>query len=246
MKIRYLPLAVFFASFMSLSIFGQGSVLVNDPVAESVKMDAAAPDGGKTGLPAAEEAVFNKSVLPKARAKLKSEGCEETIEVAGRVVGAFTRAGSKQTLIFYQFCQTGNGLGSVGVAVLENGKVVGNYVSAESGWSVDAKALPDLNQNGVDEIALYYSGGMHQGAGGTGVDIMEVSSRGLIGVGWFMAEEFTETSPVMGYKVTANPGAKPVFFREKYTQNSAGKWRKTGVAAPLRLKEVNSTFVTVN
>lgn len=246
MKVIYLWLAAFFASFMSLSIYGQGSVLINDPVAESAKMDAAAPDGGKNGLPAAEEAVFNKSVLPKVRTKLKSEGCEETIEVSGRAVGAFTKAGAKQTLIFYQFCQTGNGLGSVGVAVLENGGVVGNFVSAESGWSVDAKALPDINQNGIDEIALYYSGGMHQGAGGTGVDVMEISSRGLTGIGWFMAEEFTETSPVMGYKVTANPGAKPAFFREKYTQNSAGQWRKTGVAAPLKLKEVNSAFVTVN
>ena len=75
---------------------------------------------------------------------------------------------------------------------------------------------------------------------------MEVSSAGLTGIGWFQAEEFTETSPVMGYRVTANPGAKPVFFREKYTQNSAAKWRKTGAAVPLRLKEVTGKFVTVN
>ncbi len=246
MTIRHLSLAAFVASVMSLSILGQGSVLVNDPVAESAKMEAAAVEPGKTGLAASEQSLFEKSVLPKVRTKLKSEACEETIEVSGRAEGAFTKAGLKQTLIFYQFCQTGNGLGSVGVAVIENGKVVGNYVSVESGWSADAKALPDVNQNGVDEVALYYSGGMHQGAGGTGVDIMEVSSGRLTGVGWFLAEEFTETSPVMGYRVTANPGKIPVFFREKYTQNAAGKWRKTGAVVPFKLKKVNSEFVSVN
>lgn len=52
-------------------------------------------------------------------------------------------------------------------------KVISSYV-AESGWTLGITVLPDINQNGFDEFALYYSGGMHQGQGGTGVDILEV------------------------------------------------------------------------
>ena len=99
-----------------------------------------------------------------------------------------------------------------------------------------AVAISDLNQNGLDEIALYYSGGMHQGAGGTGVDIMEFSNGALKGLGWFQAEEFTETSPVMGYKIVAHPAKTPTFTREKFVQNAAGKWRKAGAPITIKLK----------
>jgi hypothetical protein len=232
MKIKQGTLVVFGVCLMALSISAQAPVIINDPTVEAAKVE----------LSAAEQGLMDKSILPKVRAKLLGDACEETIEVSGRVQGAFTKAGANQTLIFYQFCQTGNGLGSVGVAVFENGRVAANVVSAESGWSADARVLPDINQNGVDEIALYYSGGMHQGAGGTGVDIMEFSAGGLKGIGWFQAEEFTETSPVMGYKVSVKPGKSPTFLREKYIQNAAGKWRKSGMILPLKLKKIEEIF----
>lgn len=216
----------------SISMCAQQAIVIHDPTVEAAKVE----------LTRDEQSLIDKSILPKARIKLKGDACEETIEVSGRVEGAFTRAGAKQTLIFYQFCQTGNGLGSVGVAVLENGRAVANLVSAESGWSVDARRLPDINQNGLDEIALYYSGGMHQGAGGTGVDIFEFSGPNLQGIGWFQAEEFSEKSPVYGYRVTAVPGKVPAFTRERYTQNSKGAWRKTGTSTKLKLTEVVSKF----
>jgi len=235
MKAKYLPITVFGVCLMSLSILGQTAYVINDPTVEPVK----------TELSAAEQSLMDKSILPRVREKLKSDICEETIEVSGRAQGAFTKAGTKQTVIFYQFCQTRNGLGSVGVAIIENGRVVGNFVSAESGWPDTAKTLPDINQNGLDEIALYYSGGMHQGAGGTGVDIMEFSAGGLKGIGWFQAEEFTETSPVMSYKVTVNPGKTPAFFSEKYISNGTAKWKRPGKILPLRLKKVNSEFESI-
>ena len=245
MKTRHLASVVLALFVLSISIFGQ-TVVINDPAIESAKMEQSAVDAAKIVLPTAEQALMDKSILPKIWEKLKSESCEESIEVSGRVQGAFTKAGTKQTLVFYQFCQTGNGLGSVGVAIIDGGKVVGNFVSAESGWSADAKVLPDINQNGLDEVALYYSGGMHQGAGGTGVDIMEFSAGSLKGVGWFLAEEFTETSPVMGYKVTVTPAKTPVFQREKYIQSKDGKWRKSGAPVPLKLKPVETKFEAIN
>lgn len=236
MKAKHLSVAVFVAWLMSLSIFGQASVLVNDPTIEPTK----------TVLTAAEKSLMDKSILPKVREKLVGGACEESIEISSRVQGAFTKAGANQTLIFYQFCQTGNGFGSAGVAIIENGTVVANYFCAETGWSADAKVLPDIDQNGRDEFALYYSGGMHQGGGGTGVEIMEFSDDGLKGIGWFQSEEFSEKSPVTGYKVTVKPAKTPAFFSEKYVQNAAGKWRKTGNIVPLKLKSVDSVFESAN
>lgn len=193
---------------------------------------------------AADNALINRSALPKVRRKLVSDICEESFEPAGVVRGSFSKPNSDQRLVFYQFCQTGNGLGQVGLILIENDKVVGNYV-ADVGWTVGVTSLPDINRNGLNEAALYYSGGMHQGAGGTGVDIVELSPAGVKGIGWFQAEGFSETGPTVGYRVTAKPGGTPQFFREKYTQASNGKWKRTGRVTPFHLQAAISKFVAV-
>lgn len=236
MKTISLLFAFLLACAVCVSTPGQGLVEINDPTLEPSKAE----------LSSAEKALFEKSVLPVARKKLVSEICEEAVDIAGPVRGAFTKAGSDQTLIAYQFCETGNGLGSIGIAVIDNGRVVANLVSVDSGSSISAKALQDINQNGRDEIAIYYSGGMHQGAGGTGVDIFEFTPGGsLKGIGWFQAEEYTETGPLKGYRVLVKPGKVPVFSREKYIHTTNEKWRKVGKMVPLKLSETISQFEAV-
>ena len=227
MKTTYLLFAFFVACGLCLSTRGQATVVINDPTIEAPKLQ----------LSEAEKDLFEKQILPGAKPKLDSEACDEPEpEVTGRAEGAFTRRGARQTLLFYQYCTTGNGLGSIGVAVIENGKVVASFASAEGGQSDRAVAIPDIDQNGIDEIGLYYSGGLHQGAGGTGVDIVEISNGVLKGIGWFQAEEVSESSPTMGYKIVAHPAKTPTFTREKYVQNAAGKWRKAGAPITIKLK----------
>jgi hypothetical protein len=220
----------------AVGALGQGSVVVNLP----------GEDAKKASLSMTERFLMDKSVLPRVRSKLLADACEESISVAAIVHGSFTRPGAIQKLVFYQFCETGNGLGSAGVAVTENGFVANNFIAPDAGFTISAKTLPDLDRNGIDEVALYWSGGIHQGAGGTGVDIIEFNSRAPRMIGWFQAESFDEDTPAIGYRVTANPGKPPKYFREKYTQNAGGKWRKTGKAAPLRLSPAVISWTKVN
>jgi hypothetical protein len=219
--------------FLSANAFAQATVIVNDPT--------------KTAKPimpsAAEESLITRSVLPKAR-KLwaEDETCTEEFEIAGVAKGAFTKANAGQTLIFYQFCQIGNGFGHNGLVLIENGKIASSYVSA-GGWAIGLKALPDINQNGLDEFAVYYSGGMHQGQGGTGVDVMEFSAAGAVrGLGWFQGDMFGEETGDYGYKVTVKPGKTPVFYREKYISLSDNKWRKSGKIAAFKLGKPYGKF----
>lgn len=213
---------------------GQSPVVINVPGDE-----AKSPE-----LTTADKSLIERSALPKVRKKLADDACEEAFEPAGVIDGSFSKAGAAQRLVFYQFCQTGNGLGWAGLILIENNRVVGNYVS-DAGWVVGFKSIPDVNQNGLNEAALYYSGGMHQGAGGTGVDIVEFGPGGPKGIGWFQAEGFSETGPVIGYKVTAKPGPMPVFYREKHVQNSSGRWRRTGPATSFKLQKIVGAFEPV-
>jgi hypothetical protein len=236
MKLKSLAIAVFIAFIATVPVFSQSTIVINTPNSEP----------SKAVLSAAEQALMDKEILPKARKKLAGDACNESIEIAAVTHGAFTKKGADQTLIFYQFCQTGNGLGSAGIALIENGAAIGNYVSAESGWTNNARTLPDINQNGLSEVALYYSGGMHQGQGGIGVDIMEFSAGALKGIGWYQAEGFTETTD-NAYKVTVKPGPKPVFFRERWASMDDGNsYKKAGSAVPLKLKPVTGGFEALN
>ena len=216
---------------LTVAVFGQPTVVINDPTKEAQI----------TKLASADENLIKNQVLPKLRQKWVSEdsACTETFEPAGVVRGAFTKPGSSQTLVFFSFCQTGNGLGNNGLVLIEDGKIIRNYFT-EGGWPVDLRILPDVNQNGLNEFMLYYSGGMHQGQGGTGVDIMEFSGSGLKGIGWFNAETFTEEDS-FSYKVSVKTGKTPVFYREKYT-NRNDKWRKAGKSAGFKLTKIYSTF----
>ena len=216
--------------FLAGTVFAQAAIVIDDPVATPVK-PVVSP---------ADSALMERVVLPKARKNWSgNDACEEDYQVMGEASGAFSRPGAKQKLIFYQFCQTGNGLGNNGLVLIENGKVVGTYIS-ESGWAMNLKALPDINQNGLNEFLLYYSGGMHQGEGGIGVDIMEFSAGAVKGLGWFQSEGFTEDDS-WAYKVSVKKGKTPVFYREKYISKNDTR-QKSGKITAFKLGKTYSSY----
>jgi len=231
MNRRILFLALFFV-FVPASI-GQ-TVLINDP---------AMPEN-ETPLPAAERAFIEREVWPVLRKKYESEECTPEFDSAYLIRGSFSKPNADQSLVYFQVCQTGNGRGIVALALAENGKLTSVFAS-EAGWSAGARTLPDVNQNGLDEFALYYSGGMHQGAGGTGVDLFEFSGNAIRGIGWFQAEGFSEDEPTFGYKVFVKKGKVPVFTRQKFLQGNNEKWRPLGKLAVFKPSENIANFTTV-
>jgi hypothetical protein len=236
MKIKYLLNFLLVFCFLTAAAFAQRqtTVVINDPTKEDKPLPATK----------AEENLIKRSVLPKVRKMWADEaGCEEAFEIAGTAKGTFSKTGAEQTLIFYQFCQTGNGFGNNGLVLMENGKITASYVS-ESGWALGIKSLPDINQNGLNEFLVYYSGGMHQGAGGTGADVMEFSGTGgeIKALGWFQASSFGEEADELGYKVSVKPGKTPIFYREKYISPGENEWRKSGRIAAFKLDKVDRKF----
>lgn len=234
MKARYFLSSMVAFAASAAAVFGQGTVVVNDPTKTAAE----------TKLSKTDETVFSRDALPRVRKQIASDVCTESVEVAGVVNGAFTKAGAKQTLLFYQFCQTGNGLGWVGLVLIEDGKISGNYIS-DGGWSADIGVVPDINQNGLSEFTLAYSGGMHQGQGGIGVDIMEFSNGLPKGIGWYKAEEYADTQATTVWKLTAHPGKTPIFYRQKYFSGEGEKWRRFGSNLAFKLGKAYSKFEAV-
>lgn len=215
---------------------GQSVVVVVDPTKPAVE----------TKLTADEQAIFNKA-LPAVRKHIPANVCESGdagVEVTGVVHGSFSKVGARQTLVYYQYCQTGNGLGWVGLVLMEGGRVVGNFI-ADTGWTWDAGVLPDINQNGLDEFTLAYGGGSHGGIGGVGVDIMEFTGGKPKGIGWFKAQDLVDMEPKRVWKVTAKPGNVPVFYKQKYLAAGENKWRRSGGNQLFKLTKAVGTFEVV-
>jgi hypothetical protein len=208
----------------TFAVGAQGTVVVHDPT----------KDAPEAKLTKTEQALLD-SVMPAVAKHVSSDSCDkQTRDTSGIAHGAFTRAGAKQTLIFYQYCQTGNGLGWVGLVLIDGGKVVGNYVS-DSGWSMGIETVPDINKNGLDEFTLAFGGGMHQGQGGVGVDLMEFSAGLPKGIGWYKAEQYDETQANTVWKLTARPGRTPVFYKQKFFSGENEKYRPRGGAIITKL-----------
>ncbi len=224
------------ALFLATATFGQSVVVVNDPLTES----------RPSRLTASDERFVKTRILPAVRKKLTSDICTEDFRESGVVKGSFSKPDSKQTLVFYQFCETGNGLGQVGLVLFESGRLIASFVS-DVGWAVDLRMLPDINRNGLNEFALYYSGGLHQGQGGIGVDIVEFSGNRLKAVGWFQADNIAEEpNENYSYRVTARTGKTPVFFHQKYIGTDRKRLRRSGPNRRFSLGEAVGVFAPVN
>ncbi len=233
MKIR-LAAALVMLTAMAAFAHGQKTIVVADPTVTEKE----------TKLSDSDQTLVDRVALPKFRKKYQSDVCDVKLDIAGAASGAFTRVGAQQRLAFFQVCQTGNGLGIVGLVLIENGKVIGTF-GADSGWTVGIELLPDINANGLSEFTLSYGGGMHQGQGGVGIDIMEFSGSTPVGIGWFKAEEIMDTDAVNVWKVTAKPGKSPVYYKQKYRSVGENLWKRTGVNAAFKLDKAYGSFQVV-
>ena len=234
MKFKYLIGFITAQIFLVSAIFAQQTIVINEPDAKVAPLV----------MNTAEIDLIKSKILPKVRKHwANNESCDEKFEITSRVRGAFSAPNSTQELVLFEFCQTGNGFGNNGLILIEGGKIIGSYVS-EGGWAIDLESLPDINQNGLNEFLVYYSGGLHQGEGGTGVDLMEFSAAGVKGLGWFQSDSFGEETGDWSYKVSVKKGKTPVFYREKYISKN-DKFQKSGKIAAFKLGKNVADFTTL-
>ena len=202
MKTGFLALALMCTAGL-LTVDAQSDIRVNDPLQR--------PADTKIGR--AEEAIFRREALPAVRKQLQSSSCKEDVDIVGAISGSFLRPDSLQSIIFYQFCKTGNGLGWVGLVVLDHGAATGNFIS-NSGWASAIAKLPDIDGNGLEEFSLAYNTGFGAKNSGIGIDLMQFVGDRPVGTGWFKSEEYADFSSDV-WMLTVKPGKMPSYLRQK-------------------------------
>jgi hypothetical protein len=188
-------------------------------------------------LSAAEDALLDREVRPAARQVWKgTEGCADEFSVMDAAAGSFTRPKAQQKAFLYRFCTTGHGFGGSGLAVVEDGKIVA-HLAYDGASDFALGGVRDLDGDGRSEILLA-GGGTYQGSTVTSVTILGFIGSPASGVKNFGRFDVYEDDcggendlhTVTATRISAQPGAHPVFFRETFTKDGChgSRWQIKG------------------
>jgi hypothetical protein len=179
------------------------------------------------------------------------QGCTGSdFEVRDSTAGAFTREGARQKAVLYLLCTTIENSGISGIVVIENGEVV-DHVLADGGIYSSIQTLPDINQNGLNELTLE-SFGFQMGEAWTFSEIIEPNGTGLKSLGSVKifdgpcAGGSNKSCPSTATRVYAKAGKKPEFWKEEFTDNSNNVWGQPTTLTPLELISDSSAFKRIH
>lgn len=217
--------------------------------AEAQSSDDVAPieiaDGRLEATPTDEAAPSDEDARPPVQEALRAAAAhwrsqdpalEEDLRALDTAAGAFTEAGASQEAVLYLVSRWPRCCPKVGIAVMEGDRIVRNLTFEGSIHGL--RAVPDLDGDGLDDLALTSSFGM----GGSWEESVTLLSLGADG------PREHGTAPVLSSgcgtgrpdareeaaRVLAAPG--PVFSVERYTRAcEATEWTPDGEAAPLDL-----------
>jgi hypothetical protein len=181
-------------------------------------------------LSASEEKLFTSEIVPDARKEWRKREresvCEADFKPAAIDIapGSFTAPGSAQKAILYKYCTFGHGMALDGIAVIENDRVLA-HILFEGGENNAIGALPDINANGLSEMAI--AGGMtNQGITSAWISIIEIAPGGVARLG--QVETYSDNCGVEenNCKTTANrisvvSGKTPAFYRESFVNKKS-------------------------
>lgn len=159
--------------------------------------------------------------------------CNDTdLLIEGVAKGSFTKPNSSQTAYLYRKCMNDTVKYPSflsGIIIAENENVISHYIFGDIVSFSTLKTLPDINQNGLSELALTSSSTMAYYT--TFLDIYEFDADSLTRLG--TAKVFTnsldegeKSGSETAYNVTAQTAKSPVFFQETYHRKSnTDKWK---------------------
>jgi len=205
-----------------------------------------------TSLTAEEDHLLKNSIGPAAGKHWQEVGdaalCitpqePRAVDVAS---GAFTHLAGRQRAILYSYCETGHNQDLEGIAIIEDGHLVVQIVFRGAA-NTAIGAVPDLNGNGLAEIVVA-SGGSNTGEVWGQLAVIEIAGSEVTAFGH--AKTFSDNCGAVekgchaeATRVLARSGAKPAFFRERFTRaGSAGTWAKAATLAPLALEEDETEY----
>lgn len=209
-------------------------------------------------LSKAEREVVEKEVRGKEseiKKKHPSECVNNDFSVDSGIKGSFTKPNLSETAYFYSLCtdgSTSSPIGVGGIVIFEAAKMTALYTFQTVGFT-EIKSLPDINKNGLSEIAIITENG-GQGARATNLMLLEYEPSDLLnylGSTKVGSVSLSTTPPMETTSViSVEPSANPTFFYDLYAKEDGAKdWspNRKGEKLTLMPEAKNSTvFIKVD
>ncbi len=194
------------------------------------------PAGDPSSL-ASNPAVLAASDAARTHWRSRDPSYEEELQVMAFAEGAFTRPGAEQTAVLYAMSFWPRCCPKMGLAVVEDGKVVANVAFEDPAH--DVRGVQDLDGDGVDELVLVGSFGMG-GQESTAMTLASFQGDGLVSRGTIsIMETACAAGPGDGVstaaRISATPGPELVVERFQASCES-GTWEAVGEAESMGLE----------
>lgn len=187
----------------------------------------------ETKMVSAEYKSNEATIVEKSKFEC-DEGTEEGVSIVGVAEGSFTKAKSSQKAYLYERCRAGRSFGIGGLIIYEGETVVSHYIYGENGLESGIFSTTDINKNGLTEIVLV-AFGTGQGYSEGSIVLFEMNNGNLDYLG--RTETYSDNSGAVSdeakiettaYKISVEPSANPIFYRETYSKKGNAKdWSLT-------------------
>jgi hypothetical protein len=112
----------------------------------------------KSAAPSTSEMqLLRREVLPAAARQWSKDCITPEFEVIDVTSGSFTRKGAKERVVLYRYCFVARQFTHMGIAIIERGRITHHW-GYEGGMELAIGRLPDINQNGYNELIVDGSG----------------------------------------------------------------------------------------
>lgn len=226
-------------TLVSIVLFGCANAQTPDDGAPAAGASEAVviADGSAAGE-GTDLSAWSSPAMPQAFAAARAHwqaqdsGYEEETRVMAVAEGAFTEPGASQEAVLYLMSLWPRCCPKMGIAVIEDGALVRNVAFEDT--QQDLAAVPDLDGDGRDELALTGSFGM----GGQNTTSLTLVSFGDAGFRTWGVESIADNSCAAmreegtATRITAVPG--PEFTIERFTLVSceSGEYQPAGDPEP--------------
>lgn len=222
----------------------------------------------KTEIELVEKEIREKAEETKRFGKTKDFECEQNLfQIIDWANGTFIKTNEKNKIVkvnnsflleysytvepqnafLYQLCLNGIAQYAAylgGIILIEKEKVAGHYVFANISGFNRIRSLPDINRNGLSELALEFSHNIDSLSFSNAIGIYEYDGKTLAELG--ETDIFQRLEDDKAYKIFVKSGKTPAFYQETFTsQYEKNEWIQTEKLKKVKLEKTVETLMSL-
>ncbi len=131
-----------------------------------------------------------------------------------------------------------------GIIIIEKEKIIGHYVFANISGFNRIISLPDINRNGLSELALEFSHNINSLSFSNAIGLYEYDGKTLAELG--ETDIFQRLEDDKAYKIFVKSGKNPIFYQETFSSSyEKNDWIQTAKLKEVKLEKTSEILTSL-